>query len=105
MLNISGRQMEKMMAQLGIKTEHIEAEKVIIKRREGDIEISEPNIVKMVIQNHETFQITGNVRQLSNISEEDIRLIVEQTGATREEAERALKETNDIAQAIIKLKK
>jgi len=105
MLSISTRQMEKMMAQLGIKAENIDADEVIIKTKSSVIRIKEPQVTKMIIQGGETYQIVGK-SEIENIEnkEEDIKIIMEQTGASREAAERALNETNDIAEAILKLK-
>ncbi|MBU5574853.1 MAG: nascent polypeptide-associated complex protein [Candidatus Aenigmarchaeota archaeon] len=106
MFNISTRQMEKMMAQLGIKSENIDAKRVIIERDEGNIIIENPQITKMVIQGNETFQIVGESKiEKIKFSEDDIKLVMEQTGASREVVEKTLNETNDIAEAILKLKK
>jgi NACalpha-BTF3-like transcription factor len=51
------------------------------------------------------FQVSGNVKEQST-SDEDIRLVMEQTGIKDEKrVEQVLKETNgDIAEAIMKLK-
>ncbi|MEM3406008.1 MAG: nascent polypeptide-associated complex protein [Candidatus Aenigmatarchaeota archaeon] len=98
--------MEKMMAQLGIKSENIDAKRVIIERDEGNIIIENPQITKMVIQGNETFQIVGESKiEKIKFSEDDIKLVMEQTGASREVVEKTLNETNDIAEAILKLKK
>jgi len=105
MVSISTRQMEKMMAQLGIKAENIDADEVIIKTKSSVIRIKEPQVTKMILQGSETYQILGK-SEVENIEnkEEDIKIIMQQTGASREVAERALSETNDIAEAILKLK-
>ena len=62
--------------------------------------------VKMMGQ--ETWQITGEESERlrgTEISEDDIRMVMDQTGATKEAAEAALKEANgDLAVAIMKLK-
>jgi nascent polypeptide-associated complex subunit alpha len=61
----------------------------------------------MDAQGQKTYQISGRPKILDikdEINEEDIDLIVEQTGKTIDEAKKALKETKgDIAEAIIKL--
>ena len=60
----------------------------------------------ILMQGQESWQITGEETEESSeaeFSEEDIKLIVEKTGKSEEEAKQALEETNDIAEAIIKL--
>lgn len=55
----------------------------------------------------DTFQITGNISEENREfepSEEDIKLVVEKTGRSRDEVIKVLKETNgDIASSILKL--
>jgi len=106
-MKINPKMMEKAMKQLGIKSEEIEAEEVIIKTADKDLVITNPQITKVNMGGQESFQITGNLEERSKekFSEEDIKLIVEQTGCSGEEAAEALKETGDIAAAIMKLKK
>ena len=53
-----------------------------------------------------TLQITGDITEESNISEEDIKTVSDQAEASEEEAKKALEETSgDLAEAILKLKK
>ena len=57
----------------------------------------------------DTYQITGNVREeekeiVLEINDEDIELVANQVGVSKEVAEDALKEANgDLAEAIMKL--
>ena len=103
---MGARQMEKMMKQLGIKSEPIDADEVIIKAKDKEIIISNPQITKINMKGAESFQIAGDVseRPREKFSEDDIKMIAEQTGKTEEEAKKALEETGDIAAAIMKLK-
>lgn len=100
------RQMEKMMKKMGIQQETIDAEEVIIKGKEKEIIVSSPQVTKIKMQGQETFQIVGEVseRKKEAFSEEDVKMIMEQTGASEEKVKETLKETNDIAEAIMKLK-
>ena len=96
------KQMQAMMKQMGIKQTEIPATEVIIK---GDTEIvvKNPQVLQIEAQGQKTFQIMGEVEERT--SSEDIKMIVEQTGATESEAEKALKEADgDLAEAIMKLK-
>jgi len=105
MFNINPRQMEQMMKKLGMNSDEIAAKEVVIKCSYKDIVISDPQVTKINMQGHDTFQIMGNVSERPLIREEDVKMVAEQTGASEEEAKSALKETGDIAGAILKLKK
>jgi nascent polypeptide-associated complex subunit alpha len=106
-MKINPKQLEKMARKMGMQMTEIPAEEVVIKAHEKDIVIKDPSISKVNMMGQETFQITGEVteREKEKFSERDIRMIMEQTGAGEEEAEEALHETNDIAEAILRLKK
>ena len=53
----------------------------------------------------ETFQITGDISEESSISEEDIKMVVEQTSVSEEQAKESLEKNNgDIAKTIMELK-
>ncbi len=105
------RKMEKMMKRMGIQQVEVPATEVIIKTPEKEIIISEPQVSKVNMMGQETFQVVGNIneRPISTepeISEEDIKTVVEQTNVPKEEAEKAIKEEKgDLAAAIMKLKK
>ena len=106
-MKINPKMMEKAMKQMGIKSEEILAEEVIIKTPEKEIIIKNPQVTKINMGGQESFQIAGEIseRTSEKFSQDDIKMIMEQTGATEQEAEKALEETGDIAEAIIKLKK
>lgn len=107
---INPRDMQKAMKRLGITQEEIEAVEVIIKTPDSELIIHNPQVSKVNMMGQETFQIVGKLeeRPLSSepeISEEDVKTVMEQTGATKEEARHAIGENdNDLAKAIISLK-
>lgn len=110
---INPRDMQKAMKRLGITQQEIEATEVIIKARDLEIVIHNPQVSKVNMMGQETFQIVGTVeeRHLSSgseepeISEEDIATVMEQAGATEEEARQAIAgNNNDLAKAIMALK-
>ncbi len=105
-MKINPKQLEKAMKQMGIKQDQIEATEVIIKSGEMEIVISNPQVMKVNMMGQESFQITGDVseRSAEKFSKDDIKLIIEQTGASEELAKKTLEETGDIASAILKLK-
>ncbi|MBD3387829.1 MAG: nascent polypeptide-associated complex protein [Candidatus Altiarchaeales archaeon] len=105
------KQMKKMMKKMGIKTDEIDAEQVIIKCVDRDIIIDNPSVVKTVIQGQEMFQVQGDVREAAaeedvEISQEDVDMVKSQTGASDEKAIAALEKSGgDLAQAILDLQK
>jgi nascent polypeptide-associated complex subunit alpha len=85
-----------------MKQEEIQADEVIIKG-EKNFKIKNPQVVKMNVMGQETFQITGEIEEL--INEDDVKMIMEQTNCSKEEAIRSLKENNgDLAASILSLK-
>ncbi len=96
--------MEKLMKQFGMKSETIDAKKVIIEMENKKIVFSDPQITKIRISGQEVFQLQGDYSEEASLNEDDIKLVMKKTGCSKDEAERALKETDDIAEAILKLK-
>jgi nascent polypeptide-associated complex subunit alpha len=100
------RQMEKMMKQMGIASEEVEATEVVIRTKDKDILISSPQVTKIKMGGQETFQIAGKVTErAAGFSQDDVNMVMEQTGVDENEARGALKSEGDIAAAILKLKK
>ena len=95
--------MKQAMKKLGIKQEGIDADEVIIKRSSGNIIIKDPKVTKINMQGQDTFQIIGEVSE--GFSEEDIKTIMDQTKCSKEEAEKALEEHEDLTEAIMSLEK
>jgi nascent polypeptide-associated complex subunit alpha len=104
------KNMRKMMKRMGIKTDEIDAEQVVIRCVDREIIIDEPSVVKTVIQGQEMFQIQGKVREAqaeaeADISQEDVELVMSQASVSEAKAIAALeKAKGDIAQAIVDLK-
>jgi len=99
------KKMQAMMKQLGIKQEEIPAERVVIEKPDGKTIIENPSVQKITMQGQESFQITGEILDSEELqfSEDDIKLVAEKTGKSESESKTALEETNDIAEAILKL--
>ncbi len=104
-MKLDPRQMEKMAKQLGMKMETVEAEQVIIKKTDGVIIIDNPQVSRINVMGQDTFQITGDVSEKDEEDEgDDVEIVAEKAGVSKDEAKRVLDETNDIAEAILKLK-
>jgi len=102
------RQMKQMMKRLGINVTEIEnVEKIIIRTDKKEYIFDKAEVTIMDAQGSKTYQISGNPRVVDikeKTPEEDIKLVMEQTGKTKEEAKKALEQTKgDIAEAIVKL--
>lgn len=103
--NIDPKQMDALMRKMGIKSQSIDAEEVVIKGQKT-IVIKEPQVTMMEVQGQKTFQIAGRIEEPVEENKDDLKVIMEQTGASEEEARKALEDSQgDIAEAIIKLKK
>jgi len=105
---INPRQMNQMMRRLGISVKNIDnVEKIIIQTDSKEYIFENAEVSVMEAQGHKTYQIIGNpiIKERSEDTlKEDIKLVMDQTGKSEEEAKKALKETNgDIAEAILKL--
>ena len=100
------KQMSKMMKQMGIKSDELEATKVTIELKEGGkLVVFEPQVVQIEMQGQKTFQVSGKVHEEQDAGEDDIKMVMETAGVSREEAMNALRETGgDRAEAIIHLK-
>jgi nascent polypeptide-associated complex subunit alpha len=109
------RQMQQMMKRLGINVKEIEnVEEIIIRTDTKEYIFDSAEVTVMDAQGQKTYQITGRPRIVDRkgkteekeegIPQEDINLVAEQTGKSKELAKKALEETKgDIAEAIMKL--
>ncbi len=97
----------KLMNRLGVKMEEIDVEKVIIKLSGGKTLIfNNPKVIRTESPAGEVFQVAGTyvTEEEYTPSEEDIKIVIEKTGKSREEVVRILREVKgDIAEAIIRL--
>ncbi len=105
---VNQRQMNQMMRRLGINIKNIDnVEKVIILTDSKEYIFEEAEVTIMDAQGQKTYQILGKpvIKDRSEDTlKDDIKLVVDQTGKSEEEARKALEDTNgDIAEAILKL--
>ncbi len=104
---VNPKQMQAVMKQMGISQEEIGALRVIIEKTDNSrIIIENPSVQKIKMQGQETFQISGDISEESGeteISEEDIKTIMEKTGASKKKAKETLEKTGDLAEAIMEL--
>ena len=95
----------KMLQRMGLRVEEIKAKRVVIEVEDGaKLVFESPQVMKTTMQGQTAYQIVGTPKIEEEIREEDIELVIQKTGASRQEAVKALKETNgNIAEAILKL--
>ncbi len=98
------KRMKGMMDKLGVKTTEINADEVIIKGQKNYV-IKHPQVTVIDFQGNKSFQIVGEIEEKeAGVSAEDIKLVMEKTGASHEKAKKALEDAaGDIAQAILDL--
>ena len=104
------RKVQQMMKQMGIQQVDVPATEVIIKTEDKTIVITNPSVAKVNMMGQETFQVSGEIHEQEvssapEISEEDVKTVMEQAGVDEETAKKAIEEAGgDLAEAIIKLK-
>ncbi len=98
------KQMQQLMRQMNIKQEQIDAKKVVIETEEGKIIIENPSVIKLNVQGQSSYQIVGEEHFEEALNEEDVKLVMEQTGVDEEKAKKVLKEVGGkVADAIMKI--
>ena len=98
------RAMRQAMKKMGVKQEEIDAVEVIIKTRDKDLIIRNPQVSKVEMMGQKSIQIVGDIEERVSISQEDVETVVEQAGCSKEQAKSALERVDgDLAQAIMDL--
>jgi len=112
------REQKRMMQRMGMNMDSVpDVQQVVIKTSSKDIVIDEPEVAILEVQGQKMYQIIGgqvseqmpSQRQTAKavqpaFSEEDVRLVADQTGKSLEKAKEALAECQgDLAKAILLL--
>lgn len=101
------KKMQAVMKQMGISQQEIETSRVVIEKTDNSKIIIEPaSVTKIQMQGQESFQIAGETREETSapeVSEDDIKTVMEKTGKSESEAREALEKTKDLAEAILEL--
>lgn len=109
------KQMKAMMKRMGIQQEEVEdVEEVVIRTRTKEIVIEDAAVTAVTVQGQKTFQIVGTpkerertreeAKEEGGIPEEDVKLVMSQTGSTAAEAKKALEDSGGApAEAILKI--
>ena len=117
---VNPREQRRMMKRMGMNMEGVpDVQQVVIKTAGKDIVIDEPEVAILEVQGQKMYQVIGGQvseqapgqRQTAatasakpTFSEEDVRLVADQTGKSLEKAKDALEECQgDLAKAILLL--
>ena len=104
------RAMKQAMKRMGIQQQDLEATEVIIKTKEKEIVITNPQVAKVNMMGQQTYQVVGEAEERSiskepEINQEDIKTVMEQTGADEAKTTEIIKKhSGDLAAAIMELK-
>jgi nascent polypeptide-associated complex subunit alpha len=95
---------------MGLNMTPLKVEEVILRTKDKEITIRDPEVAVLEIQGQKIFQVTGGEiseterKKKLVIPEEDIQLVAQQAGVSLDRARAALEQTNgDLAQAILLL--
>jgi len=86
-----------------LKTKEIPTKRVIFETENGKWIFDDPKVIEANMMGQIVFQVFGTHTLEESVNEDDLKLIMEKTNCTKEEAKKALEETKDIAEAIINL--
>lgn len=111
MPNLDPRALKSMMDKMGIKSTEIPASRVTIECTDKQIIINNPQIMEINAQGNVSYQISGDISEGAieepkiEITEDDIKTVMDQAGSDYETSKAALDTANgDIAEAIINIK-
>ncbi|TMP97213.1 MAG: transcription factor [Thaumarchaeota archaeon] len=108
-MKLGDRQARRMMERMGINMKEMPGvEEVIIRTTEKEIHIRNATVSEVNAQGNRVFQVAGEVeevaRERKTFSDEDVLLVQQQAGVSREKAIAALEEADgEVARAILKL--
>ncbi|WP_347720753.1 nascent polypeptide-associated complex protein [Candidatus Nanohalovita haloferacivicina] len=95
--------MSKMMKQMGMDMEEIDADRVVVEIGDKKMVFENPQLSKISVQGQDMFQLQGDYSEEEDVSGEDVQLVMEKTGASEEEAKKALEDNDDVAGAVMDL--
>ena len=104
------KNMAKAMKRMGIQQNELDVKQVIMKLEDKELVFDNPQVSQVNMMGQKTYQVVGEPRERSldtkpEISEDDVKIVIEQTGKTIEEAQAAIeKHQGDLAKAIMELK-
>lgn len=108
-MKMDNRNARRMMDRMGINMKEIpNVQEVVIKTPDKELHITNASVSEVNAQGNRIFQVVGEVEEVEvekkSFSEEDILLVQQQTGVSKEKAVAALEQSDgEVARAILKL--
>ncbi|MDH3365770.1 MAG: nascent polypeptide-associated complex protein [Thermoplasmata archaeon] len=113
---VNPKQMKAAMRRMGITQEEVaDVEEVVIRTKKKEIVFKDAAVTSVTMQGQITYQIIGTPEERergngepaaakNGVLEEDVELVMSQTGCSEQDARKALKECNGApAEAILKI--
>ncbi len=98
--------MSKMMKQLGMETNELDATQVVIQLNGKELVIKDPKVVEIDMKGQKSYQVMGEAeeRDKKSFTDADIDMVSTEAHVSDQQAEEALKKHDgDIAEAIMEL--
>jgi nascent polypeptide-associated complex subunit alpha len=108
-MKMDNRSARRMMDRMGINMKEIPGvQEVIIRTADKEMHITNASVSEVNAQGNRIFQVIGEVEEVEverkTFSDEDILLVQQQTGVSREKAVAALEQSDgEVARAILTL--
>ena len=108
-MKMDNRQARRAMERLGINMKEIpDVKEVIIRAADKELHITNASVSEVNAQGNRIFQVAGDVEETEvekkTFSDEDVLLVQQQAGVSREKAMAALEEADgEVARAILRL--
>ncbi len=113
---VNPKQMKAAMRRMGITQEEVrDVEEVVIKTKQKEIVFKDAAVTSVTMQGQVTYQVVGTPEERERskddaqtskdgVMEEDVELVMSQTGCSEDAARKALKECDGApAEAILKI--
>jgi len=105
---INPREARRMMQRMGLSMSPMDVQEVVLRTREKEICIENPEVAVVEVQGQRIFQVAGgkitekSIERKLTVPEEDVQLVAQQAKVSLDQARTALEQTNgDLAQAIL----
>ena len=108
-MKMDNRNARRMMDRMGINMKEIpNVQEVVIKTADKEMHITNAQVSEVNAQGNRIFQVVGEVEEAEvekkSFSDEDVLLVQQQAGVSKERAVAALQEADgEVARAILKL--
>ena len=108
-MKMDNRQARRAMERMGINMNEVpDVQEVVIRTSSKELHVTNASVSEIMAQGNRIFQVVGEVEEVAvqkkTFKDEDILLVQQEAGVTRERAVAALEESDgEVARAILKL--